>query len=191
MLQQIKFLLFIYFPTKIIVESATCEWIGGASGSQITCLPGWLVTGLCGSGRSPLCKDGFNYGSRYYYMLQCCDVKDTKDQFQTYQVTGAAGSSTTCDVNGTVIDPMVGGCGSGQKNSCRVDGTTYTNVAICAESSSFNLGPVSSCSWRYEQKGQPQTCPSGYYLAGSCGSNQYANCAQGSAMTGIYCCPLM
>ena len=129
----------------------------------------------------------------YFFQIKCCNLKAPTEPISIYQVASAGGVDATCDAystNGTV-DPMIGGCGSGQKNACKLDGTSYTNLLTCGITSSLTFGPVSSCSWRYENEGEQQECPSGYYLTGACGSNQYPNCANGSAMTGIHCCPLM
>merc|ERR1712110_1149470 len=132
------------------IEAATCEWIGGASGSQIQCLLGWFPTGPCGSSNRASCKDGLS-GSKYYYMLYCCNSKNVNEPSGgTYQIGFSAGVDQACDASadGSTTDVMIGGCGSGGKNDCDLGGTKYTNIITCGVTSSVSFGPVSSCSWR-------------------------------------------
>jgi hypothetical protein len=45
------------------------------------------------------------------------------------------------------------------------------------------------CGWIYDTYGKNLMCPSGFAVAGFCGSNNNADCNDGLNFVGIQCCP--
>ena len=190
-LQKIIFFSLFYTSTFSFKISTNCEWIGGSYGQQITCLPGWIAQGVCGSGRNADCGSLTN---SYYFMLKCCQTDfNTEPDNGSYQIGFSSGTDQTCNTYGAsskTIDVVIGGCGSGYFNDCDIGRTSYTNIITCGKMENLKFGTTDLCAWRYDNYGQQIVCPSGYFLAGTCGSNSAGKCDKG-AYTGAYCCPEM
>ena len=76
-------------------------------------------------------------------------------------------------------------CTSGTHDAC---GGNFTGVTCC-ETKDVVVGPEKLCGWSYGNYGEDLACPSDYMMAGTCSSGKKADCKNGKAFTGIFCCP--
>merc|ERR1712142_14673 len=187
-----KYILITLFSTTF---AATCEWLGGSYGQDVDCLPGWVATGMCTSGRKAGCKPTRG-GSKYFYALNCCQTKYTNDlAHDCIRQPADAGIESSCPASddGSTITAVFGGCGSGMNKDCKVNDTKTGNNLNCCQDGDITVGPVSQCGWRYGAAGELVNCPSNYVIAGTCGSGKSAACTSGgaAAFSGIYCCPFV
>lgn len=179
--------------------AATCEWLGVAEGQNVSCLPGWVVTGVCGSGRRKDCSDNRN---KYYYMVNCCQTKyQNYYQSNCNDIGSDFGEEKSCVSNsdGTTLVAMYGGCGSSNRKDCKTydpaTGTysqeNYANNQLCCDNDDITLDDPAACGWRYSNYGTKTVCPANYVVAGQCGSGASAACQTGAsaAFMGVYCCP--
>merc|ERR1712088_143741 len=189
MLSNLQFLL---FPLATMAQiSTTCEWYGASYGVNINCLPGWVSTGMCGSGRYADCTDERGiFPTTYYYMLQCCQTKYQNYGQSNCQTTGYGYGALGVCASGQA---HYGGCGSGNDLNCKVNGNSYCFSNKCCDNGDITLGDSSFCDWKFGVYGTLLECPSGYAAAGYCGSGSYADCTPPSGgsktYTGVYCCP--
>merc|ERR1711934_234782 len=174
-----------------------CEWVeqpSGTYGVTVNCLPGWVMAGMCGSGSRSDCQSHI-FASKIAYQIYCCPTSHTNDPCNEggqYQVSSDYGQSLNCNTNNSkgAMDVMVGGCGSGRYHDCTTNsGTSVANVANCCTTGDITVGPTNMCAWRWGNYGDYLTCPDGYAAAGACGSGAYRDCNNGSAYTGVWCCP--
>ena len=171
--------------------AATCEWLGGGYGVDVECLPGWVATGACGSGRRSDCTaERGPLPSKYHFMVQCCQTKNN-NYLQTNCVDSGYkyGNLATCPQG----QALFGGCGSGMNADCKINGTgsKYYFVTRCCEDEDITVSDPSYCDWKFGNYGDLITCPSGYAASGYCGSGGNADCPSGSknSWAGVYCCP--
>ena len=193
-------LLHLITPT----HQSTCEWIGGSYGAKLSCLPGWVATGICGSGMNADCNIPDSRTTKslsktsYYFMIQCCQTK-YQNNFQSNCLDQGInnGQLIPCVNNQGKNQAIYGGCGSGRKDDCTIEGdprrTKYTAVETCCDNLDISVGPNENCGWRYNSFGDLVTCPGGYVAAGYCGSGRTGECEGGgkNAFTGVYCCPFV
>merc|ERR1712080_3261 len=184
-----KYTLFTLFSTTF---ASTCEWLGGSYGQDIDCLPGWVATGMCTSGRKAGCQPQRG-GTKYFYTLNCCQTKYSNDvTHDCVRYSSASGQQSTCPASddGSSIQAIYGGCGSGMNKDCKVSGQKTAYNLNCCQDGDITLGPDSLCGWRYGTSGELVECPSNYAMAGTCGSGNSASCTSGGApaFSGIYCC---
>lgn len=194
--------LALALPSSDAIPSVTigekCEWLGGASGQDVECLPGWVMKGVCGSGFRADCSEKRRSKS-YFYMIKCCQTKYQKYQQSDCHTEGLqSGEFEQCadPVTGS-LQAMFGGCGSGRNNDCVVtDPETgdiesgFSTNQKCCDNGDISI-EANSCGWRYGNYGDLLVCPDNYLAAGQCGSGSSADCASGGAnvFLGVYCCP--
>ena len=177
--------------------STTCEWYGASYGQDVKCLPGWVVTGVCGSGRRADCKDSRGRGTKYWYMINCCQTKyQNHGQENCIDIGNKAGNQYQCyhiGDDGVYNQAIYGGCGSGMNNDCLVSGdsTKYNFSTKCCDNGDITVGPDNLCDWIYGNYGDLLSCPSGYVAGGYCGSGRNPACSSGATnvYSGVYCCP--
>jgi type II secretory pathway pseudopilin PulG len=88
-----------------------CYWKSGGYGSHLTCNPGEIVTGVCGSGKNPDCQGSF-------HKIQCCSTAAVNPKVTNYQCKwhyGWYGETVNCP-SGYIVK---GACGSGRNPDCR------------------------------------------------------------------------
>lgn len=180
---------FLVFMLNLAIARENCEWIGASAGSFLTCPIGWIAKGLCGSGRRDSCKSSIR-ADKYTYMLECCE-KQTHfwdEERNCEYVGGAAGQTVTCPDSRPF---MFGGCGSSNREDCRLYTEKYTTTALCCKDNGLVIS--SGCAWRYASDGDPMECPKNFLLAGQCGSAAQADCLTDGGVqkqyVGLYCCP--
>lgn len=99
-----------------------CTWKAGGFGRYLTCDPGSIVAGVCGSGRNADCSN-----PRSHHKIMCCPTIATNPNVTHYQchwIFGGDGSTIHCP-NGEILR---GACGSGRNADC---GGHYTAAYCC------------------------------------------------------------
>lgn len=194
-------LKFIKFLTLLAVAKSkeTCEWLGADQGQDLTCLPGWTIKGICGSGHVATCSNAIRQNRRtpkYFYMIKCCQTEyQNNKQTNCQQIGSAAGENGVCPQN----QAMYGGCGSGWYTDCKLqnDGNPgsatifYQTNQLCCDNGDINVQTSNFCGWIYGDDGQNLECPTGTVANGQCGSSDRPDCPSGgdNVYAGLYCCP--
>ena len=171
----------------IPIPGNNCEWLGGSYGVELECLPGYYVSGVCGSGMNADC--GSRLTNKYFYEIRCCPTKyNNKKQQNCISYGSDAGEKLTCPVLADGVQAAVfGGCGSGMNADCKASGSKKYTDSLCCTDQDITIDN-SSCAWRYGSYGEQLTCPDDYIVIGQCGSGRKAACATNEHI-GINCCP--
>ena len=187
-----KLICIIPFITSALAIGDDCEWFEAKEGQTVTCLPGWVATGACGSGRRPDCSNG-RLSTKHHTMIKCCPHKYQNDPEHDCSTTGYKyGIDAECPK----LEPELGEsssilsihalCTSGRTAACKNDYTQLT----CCKTDDITVGPRNQCGWFNGNYGELLECPSGYAIAGYCGSGGNADCDGQKAFAGIMCCPM-
>merc|ERR1712150_41339 len=188
---QFTVLIFGMFSVSL---ADNCEWIEGMYGDYIQCQPGFVATGACGSGRKADCK---GQGDKVTQKIHCCQTANQNDPVfdaspaNDYQgcdeERGFEGKKEKCEDNKAVYRM----CGSGMNHDCRSEVDLfglYSIVIDCCTSMDVQVADHDMCVWSYGNYGNEVKCPSGYLMAGYCGSGSKADCPS-ETFFGVFCCP--
>lgn len=131
-------------------------------------------------------------------MVLCCPHEYTNDaEHNCNKVGGKYGEEKFCPstggsgANNINLQEMNGLCTSSNTNDCGDSRTNrYSFEITCCSTEDVTVGPIAACGWWYGNYGDTLKCPKTYAVAGYCGSGGQADCIEGNAYTGIYCCPI-
>ena len=187
------FLPIIIFFSKIAFSQRNeeCEWMTGKYGQPLECQAGWVAKGACSSGGHSACSAGIR--NNYWAKLKCCHSHyDNDPQHSCVEISGNQGENLNCGLapgRNNYLNGLYGICSSGRDADCvNETGEKVYDTAKCCESSDVIIQEEKYCSWRYGNYGEDMECPSGYMMAGFCGSGRNGQCGAGGTYTGIKCC---
>lgn len=159
-------------------DGQTCMWISASYGDIVNCQPGWVMSGVCGSGYQSDCKSG-----KYWYMIQCCDAGEDYPQYDCKLQHSKYGSSCKCHDSLAAY----GGCGSGKNGDCKHSGHSDWNELECCKKDNLKLNTGSdSCIEIFGNHGANVECPANHAVYKVCGSGMWEDCS--GHTTKVMCC---
>ena len=190
---------FILVNLSSLLSQRDCTWQAQIAGLQARCLPGWIATGACGSGRRAACKESL-LDQKHHTLLKCCSHKYNTDlEHDCTNRGGNYGDERYCDAYSTEENPddifyraSRALCTSANRKDCSDGDNRKVNFSLeCCQTSDVKVGPRDYCTWKFDngEAGTLLECDKDYALAGVCGSGSDTDCDNKNSYFGIYCCP--